>query len=172
MVLSIDHDVTATRKKRTNRKGSHSSACYSSIVAVDQPVTMKSLLPWCAVWLLAGRTEGFSRAPATRVGPLGQSTGTRQPLRMANDDLEKTFGGYTAKQRLREEVESPFRTFRVYFFGCSTFSAFVALYFSASESSCHCAHAAVTLHPLHSHFTFLPQRWLSRRRLATRMHHL
>ena len=46
------------------------------------------------------------------------------------DELEKTFGGYTAKQRLREEVESPFRTFRLFFFGSSTGSALVALYFS------------------------------------------
>uniref|UniRef100_A0A7S3LGB6 Uncharacterized protein n=1 Tax=Amphora coffeiformis TaxID=265554 RepID=A0A7S3LGB6_9STRA len=52
-------------------------------------------------------------------------------LRMAGEDeLEKTFGGYTAKQRLREEVESPFRTFRLFFFGSSTGSALVALYFS------------------------------------------
>lgn len=52
-------------------------------------------------------------------------------LCMAGDDeLEQTFGGYTAKQRLREEVESPFRTFRLFFFGSSTGSALVALYFS------------------------------------------
>jgi len=46
------------------------------------------------------------------------------------NELEKTFGGYTAKQRLREEVESPFRTVRLWFFGSSTGSALVALYFS------------------------------------------
>ena len=44
--------------------------------------------------------------------------------------LEETFGGYTAKQRLREEVESPFRTVRLFFFGSSTVSALVAFYFS------------------------------------------
>jgi len=43
---------------------------------------------------------------------------------------EQKFGGYTVKQRLREEVESPFRTVRLFFFGSSTGSAFVALYFS------------------------------------------
>ena len=51
----------------------------------------------------------------------------------SNDDsgeLEKTFGGYTVKQRLREEIESPFRTVRLFLFGFSTFSALVALYFS------------------------------------------
>lgn len=47
-----------------------------------------------------------------------------------SDELEQTFGGYTVKQRLREEVESPFRTVRVYFFGASTLSALVAFYFS------------------------------------------
>lgn len=47
-----------------------------------------------------------------------------------DDELQKTFGGYTAKQRLREEVESPFRTARLFFFGASTGSALVALYFS------------------------------------------
>jgi len=55
-----------------------------------------------------------------------------QQLSMSSndDELQKTFGGYTAKQRLREEVESPFRTVRLYFFGASTGSALVALYFS------------------------------------------
>ena len=49
-------------------------------------------------------------------------------LSMMNDDQK--FGGYTVKQRLREEVESPFRTVRLYFFGFSTVSALVAFYFS------------------------------------------
>lgn len=44
--------------------------------------------------------------------------------------LQSKFGGYTVKQRLREEVESPFRQFRLYLFGYSTVSATVALYFS------------------------------------------
>merc|ERR1719330_1049769 len=45
--------------------------------------------------------------------------------------LEETFGGYTVKQRLREEVESPFRKARLLFFGASGVSALIALYFSA-----------------------------------------
>jgi len=44
---------------------------------------------------------------------------------------QKTFGGYTVKQRLREEVESPFRKVRFLFFAGSTGSALTALYFSA-----------------------------------------
>ncbi|KAL7577957.1 hypothetical protein ACA910_007581 [Epithemia clementina (nom. ined.)] len=55
-----------------------------------------------------------------------------------NDENEKrnallnqpTFGGYTVKQRLRDEVESPFRTVRLYFFGASLASAVIAFYFS------------------------------------------
>lgn len=43
---------------------------------------------------------------------------------------EQTFGGYTVKQRLREEVESPFRKVRLLFFGSSAISALIALYFS------------------------------------------
>jgi hypothetical protein len=41
-----------------------------------------------------------------------------------------TNGGYTVKQRLREEVESPFRKVRLVFFGSSVASAMIALYFS------------------------------------------
>eukprot|EP00584_Thalassiosira_punctigera_P006332 CAMPEP_0172529828 /NCGR_PEP_ID=MMETSP1067-20121228/3799_1 /TAXON_ID=265564 ORGANISM="Thalassiosira punctigera, Strain Tpunct2005C2" /NCGR_SAMPLE_ID=MMETSP1067 /ASSEMBLY_ACC=CAM_ASM_000444 /LENGTH=299 /DNA_ID=CAMNT_0013313953 /DNA_START=221 /DNA_END=1120 /DNA_ORIENTATION=- len=50
-----------------------------------------------------------------------------------NDDaaLGEKFGGYTTKQRLREEVESPFRKVRLAFFSFSAASASVALYFSA-----------------------------------------
>ena len=44
---------------------------------------------------------------------------------------QTTFGGYTVKQRLREEVESPFRKVRFLFFAGSAGSALTALYFSA-----------------------------------------
>lgn len=47
------------------------------------------------------------------------------------ENLAQTFGGYTVKQRLREEVESPFRKVRFLFFLASTGSAFIAFYFSA-----------------------------------------
>jgi len=42
-----------------------------------------------------------------------------------------TEGGYTLKQRLREEIDSPFRKVRLAFFGASFGSALIALYFSA-----------------------------------------
>jgi len=45
--------------------------------------------------------------------------------------LAETMNGYTVKQRLREEVESPFRKVRLAFFAFSSASAFVAFYFSA-----------------------------------------
>lgn len=45
--------------------------------------------------------------------------------------MDEKFGGFTVKQRLREEVESPFRKVRLAFFSFSSASAGVALYFSA-----------------------------------------
>ncbi len=48
--------------------------------------------------------------------------------------LAQTFGGYTVKQRLREEVESPFRKVRLIFFASSAGSALTALYFSATSA--------------------------------------
>ena len=44
---------------------------------------------------------------------------------------QPTQGGYTLKQRLREEIDSPFRKVRVAFFSASFASALIALYFSA-----------------------------------------
>lgn len=48
-----------------------------------------------------------------------------------SDGLEEKFGGYTVKQRLREEVESPFRQVRLFGFGGAAASAALALYFSS-----------------------------------------
>jgi hypothetical protein len=44
---------------------------------------------------------------------------------------QPTQGGYTLKQRLREEIDSPFRKVRLAFFAASFASALIALYFSA-----------------------------------------
>ena len=44
---------------------------------------------------------------------------------------QPTQGGYTLKQRLREEIDSPFRKVRLAFFGASLASALIASYFSA-----------------------------------------
>lgn len=49
----------------------------------------------------------------------------------SDERLAQTFGGYTVKQRLREEVESPFRKVRFLFFLFSSGSAGIALYFSS-----------------------------------------
>jgi hypothetical protein len=49
----------------------------------------------------------------------------------SDSQLDQKFGGFTVKQRLREEVESPFRQVRLFFFGSTAASASVALYFSA-----------------------------------------
>jgi len=48
-----------------------------------------------------------------------------------DSSMDEKFGGFTVKQRLREEVESPFRKVRLAFFSFSGASAGVALYFSA-----------------------------------------
>jgi Low psii accumulation1 / Rep27 len=48
----------------------------------------------------------------------------------SDDGLGEKFGGYTVKQRLREEVESPFRKVRLLFFLSTVGSALTALYFS------------------------------------------
>lgn len=45
--------------------------------------------------------------------------------------LAQPQGGYTLKQRLREEIDSPFRKVRLAFFGASFASALIASYFSA-----------------------------------------
>lgn len=47
---------------------------------------------------------------------------------------QSTKGGYTVKQRLREEVESPFRKVRLLFFASSAGSALTALYFSGMNT--------------------------------------
>ena len=59
-----------------------------------------------------------------------QRTRNTQLAAMPDDDEPELFGGYTAKQRMREEIESPFRKVRLIFFGASTGSALLALYFS------------------------------------------
>ena len=68
--------------------------------------------------LVAPRTRAVAgsarRSPATL-----SETQTRLAALPDEDEL---FGGYTAKQRLREEIDSPFRKVRLLFFGgCSRF---------------------------------------------------
>lgn len=54
----------------------------------------------------------------------------------SNDEYlsQPTQGGYSVKQRLFEEIESPFRKVRLVFFASSTGSALTALYFSAMNT--------------------------------------
>ena len=51
-----------------------------------------------------------------------------------DDNLSETSGGYTIKQRLREEVESPFRKVRFIFWLTTVGSAAIALYFSGMST--------------------------------------
>ncbi len=92
---------------------------------------MKSLISLLLL-LLVGSTCSFAPS-STVLGGAIKTPFSFSPLAMNQNnpqEEEQQFGGYTVKQRLREEVESPFRTARLWFFGSSTASAFVALYFS------------------------------------------
>ena len=84
-----------------------------------------------ALLCTAGLTHAFtaSRSLVARRGGT-QPTRTTQLAATPDDDEPELFGGYTAKQRMREEIESPFRKVRLIFFGASTGSALLALYFS------------------------------------------
>lgn len=65
--------------------------------------------------------------------PTNTNTNDENLTPVEQERLSQTFGGFTVKQRLREEVESPFRKVRLIFFGSSAGSALVALYFSATN---------------------------------------
>ena len=74
--------------------------------------------------LLSRPSSAHAQKPATGIAPICPLFSSPE------DDLGEKFGGYTVKQRLREEVESPFRKVRLAFFGSSAASAAIALYFS------------------------------------------
>mmetsp|Transcript_29049 Transcript_29049/g.57972 ORF Transcript_29049/g.57972 Transcript_29049/m.57972 type:complete len:346 (-) Transcript_29049:179-1216(-) len=83
-------------------------------------------------------TEAFAPTWPSLIVPLSRTSRNKNsPLVLSssadekNDRLEEKFGGFTVKQRLREEIESPFRQVRLFFFASSGVSAFVAFYFSA-----------------------------------------
>eukprot|EP00979_Chaetoceros_neogracilis_P011284 scaffold2731_cov151-Chaetoceros_neogracile.AAC.1 len=99
-----------------------------------------------ALCLLQSEVSAFSVSSSfslSHTTPLAKSNGIQlyaEPPTKPNPDanltpveqenLAQTFGGYTVKQRLREEVDSPFRKVRLFFFAGSTGSAMLALYFS------------------------------------------
>lgn len=79
------------------------------------------------------KTLPEQRTRASSRFPLHLSENVNDDVNPNDENVEKlaqTFGGFTVKQRLREEVESPFRKVRLAFFGVSTGSALLALYFS------------------------------------------
>mmetsp|Transcript_11828 Transcript_11828/g.24999 ORF Transcript_11828/g.24999 Transcript_11828/m.24999 type:complete len:372 (-) Transcript_11828:91-1206(-) len=71
------------------------------------------------------REEKQTESPSEAAG--GNINGQSKDVYLA----QPTQGGYTLKQRLREEIDSPFRKVRLAFFGASFASALIALYFSA-----------------------------------------
>lgn len=93
----------------------------------------------CIIALVVVSIEAFSlkggpqfrrQTIAVRADPGGNIP----PRRVSNNNdpefLSQDSNGFTVKQRLREEVESPFRKVRLVFFGSSAGSALTALYFS------------------------------------------
>ncbi|KAL3785175.1 hypothetical protein ACHAW5_005840 [Stephanodiscus triporus] len=76
-------------------------------------------------------TRPFDGRILTRVDVPPKRTSSALSSTPDDSSLGEKFGGFTAKQRLREEVESPFRKVRLAFFSFSAASATVALYFSA-----------------------------------------
>jgi hypothetical protein len=76
-------------------------------------------------------TRPFDGRILTRVDAPPKRTPSALSSTPDDSSLGEKFGGFTAKQRLREEVESPFRKVRLAFFSFSAASATVALYFSA-----------------------------------------
>ena len=87
--------------------------------------------------VLASINAAFAFAPLTSSSLVAKAKVHRNVNTYLNADketderLSQTFNGYTVKQRLREEVESPFRKVRLLFFASSCGSALTALYFSS-----------------------------------------
>jgi len=109
----------------------------------DNVMEMKTQDPHVSYNAAVLETRPTHKANSSRVGwgqlssdDLVAARGRTHPTQstelcaMPDDDDPELFGGYTAKQRMREEIESPFRKIRLLFFGASTGSALLALYFS------------------------------------------
>ena len=70
-----------------------------------------------ALLCTAGLTHAFTAPRSSLVAARGGTQPTRNTQLAAtpDDDEPELFGGYTAKQRMREEIESPFRKVRLIF---------------------------------------------------------
>ena len=88
--------------------------------------------PIPSVWAFVPGQHHCSRSPVLDLPITALGSSSNNNNNNNNNDFlqESTPGGFTVKQRLREEVEFPFRSVRLFFFGYSTVSALVALYFS------------------------------------------
>jgi len=91
-------------------------------------LTLAALLPRAAAFAPPRVRPIARRGPSPR-DYVGATTAV-----FSTPDGEGAAGGFTAKQRLREEVESPFRKVRLAFFATSSASAALALYFSATSA--------------------------------------
>mmetsp|Transcript_21142 Transcript_21142/g.27299 ORF Transcript_21142/g.27299 Transcript_21142/m.27299 type:complete len:392 (+) Transcript_21142:106-1281(+) len=85
-------------------------------------------------FLVPQRQRQHAFSSTTSIAAASENTNKKNIPSSADNDKdflnEETFGGFTVKQRLREEVEFPFRSARLAFFGFSTVSALIASYFS------------------------------------------
>jgi hypothetical protein len=100
---------------------------FASTVVSPQQQSIRNLSP-----SLSLRTRLNVETPTETEAEVIKAAPT--PPNPNEDRLGQKFGGYTAKQRLREEVESPFRKVRFLFFAGSSASALLALYFSATST--------------------------------------
>lgn len=106
---------------------------YLSVTPLVFSFSSSSSIQWPSV------RNGFVPLYATNTDSKEDGSNTRTSDSRTNDNFDgkegylsqSTIGGYTVKQRLREEVESPFRKVRLLFFASSAGSALTALYFSA-----------------------------------------
>jgi hypothetical protein len=96
------------------------------------PRTLHVASPSSRLFLTPDKEATKNSSPNTPNTPKQQQRQQQIPEGATPEYLnQESFGGYTVKQRLREEVESPFRKVRLFFFGSSVASAMTALYFSA-----------------------------------------
>jgi len=104
-------------------QSSFAASCKSAFAFIDPDLSLKQRQTYSR--LLVEPPRSTSTAEKSNPNVKNQLTPQEE------ETLSQTFGGYTVKQRLREEVESPFRKVRLLFFASSAGSALTALYFSS-----------------------------------------
>ncbi len=148
MLSSIGAD-SEERKNSEQRTNHRVTAHGNKRISIANYLTMAKLLvallailsPTASAFVSKTRTLAITTSSPTTHGRALLPRRTAIHFSTPNDNsnnnnendlsLGEKFGGFTVKQRLREEVESPFRKVRLAFFGFFSASASIALYFSA-----------------------------------------